>query len=116
MKKGVLLILLFISALGFSQKNETTFEKEGNLVKATYFYDNGDIKVQGYFKNKQLTGTWTSYDLKGNKNQIANYKGGKKVGKWLIWNNETIKEINYNKNTIVSVNNYKLATRLVIKD
>jgi antitoxin component YwqK of YwqJK toxin-antitoxin module len=112
MKKAILLAILFISAIGFSQENETTFEKEGDLVKATYYFDNGDVKVQGFFKNKKLTGTWTSFDKQGNKIQIAQYKEGKKVGKWFVWNKASLKEINYDNNTLVSINDWKAESKL----
>lgn len=108
MKKLIILAVLFITSIGFSQDKKTTFEKEGDLVKATYYYDNGDVKVQGFFKNKKLTGVWTSFDTKGNKTQIANYKDGKKVGKWFVWGKESLKEINYNNNVVIAVNDWKL--------
>ena len=107
MKKAIILAIFFISAIGFSQNKATTFEKEGDLVKATYYFDNGEVKVQGFFKDKKLTGMWTSFDTNGNKTQIAHYSEGKKVGKWFVWNNESLKEINYDNNIIVSVNDWK---------
>ena len=112
MKKAILLAILFITAIGYSQDNTTTFEKEGDLVKATYYYDNGDVKVQGYFKDKKLTGTWNSFDKQGNKTQIAQYNEGKKVGKWFVWGKESLKEITYNNNVVVSVNDWKAESRL----
>ena len=112
MKKAILLAILFISAIGFSQEKETTFEKEGNLVKATYYFDNGDVKVQGFFKDKKLTGTWTRFDRNGNKTKIAQYKAGKKVGKWFVWNNESLKEINYDNNVVIAVNEWKSESKL----
>jgi len=112
MKKAIILVILFISAIGFSQDKATTYEKEGDLVKATYFYDNGDVKIQGYFKDKKLTGTWTRFDKKGNKTQIAHYNEGKKVGKWFVWNKESLKEINYDNNVVVAVNDWKSESKL----
>jgi len=116
MKKLILLAVFFIAAQGFSQENETTFEKEGELVKATYYFDNGSVKVQGFFKNKKLTGTWTSYDINGNKTQIAQYNEGNKVGKWFVWNDASLKEITYKNNFIVSVNDWKSESRLAFND
>lgn len=107
MKKAFLLLLFFVSVLGFSQQQNTVFEKEGNLVKATYYYNSGEIKTQGFFKNKKLTGTWTSFDKAGNKTQIAQYFNGKKVGKWFIWEKENLREITYNNNVLINVNELK---------
>ena len=112
MKKAILIAVLFISAIGFSQDKATTYEKEGDLVKATYYFDNGDVKVQGFFKDKKLTGTWTSFDKEGNKTQIANYNEGKKVGVWFVWSKDSLKEITYSDNAIVNVNDWKAESRL----
>ena len=116
MKKAILLAILFVSAIGFSQENETTFEREGDLVKATYYFDNGDVKVQGFFKDKKLTGIWTSFDKQGNKTQIAQYNEGKKVGKWFVWNKESLKEITYNNNAVVGVKDWRAETKLAFNN
>jgi len=116
MKKAILIAILLVSAIGFSQENETTFEKEGDLVKATYYFDNGDVKVQGFFKDKKLTGIWTSFDKQGNKTQIAQYKDGKKVGKWFVWNKESLKEITYNNNAVVNVKDWRAESKLAFNN
>ena len=116
MKKAILLAILFISAIGFSQENETTFERDGDLVKATYYFDNGDVKVEGFFKDKKLTGIWTSFDKQGNKTQIAQYNEGKKVGKWFVWNKESLKEITYNNNAVVGVKDWRAETKLAFNN
>ena len=114
MKKVIVLIVFFISTIGFAQEKEPTFEKAGDLVKATYYSEDGKIRVEGFFKNKKLTGEWTSFDREGNKTQIAHYKNGKKVGKWFVWSGEFLKEINYADNVIVSVNNWRSESKLTI--
>ena len=117
MKKAIVLVVFFISAIGFSQdKPAPTFEKEGDLVKVTYYNEDGNISVEGYFKNKKLTGVWTSFDNEGKKTKIAHYKNGKKVGKWFVWGKESLKEINYDNNTIVSVNDWKSESRLAMNN
>lgn len=45
-----------MATLGFSQEIDPTYIVEGDLVKATYYYEDGSIKTQGFFKNKKLTG------------------------------------------------------------
>ena len=116
MKKAIILALIFVSSFGFAQEKETSFEREGNLVKATYYNAEGQISIIGYFKDKKITGTWTSYDTNGNKTKIAHYKDGKKVGKWFVWNKNTLKEITYNNNLIVSVNDWKSESRLALNN
>ena len=55
MKKLATLIIIFAGVIGYSQDIEPTFEAEGNLVKATYYYEDGSISTQGYFLDKALT-------------------------------------------------------------
>ena len=114
MKNLITLIILFVVSFAYCQDKEPTFEAEGNLVKATYYYEDGSISTQGYFLDKKLTGEWTRFDREGNKTQIGYYDNGKKVGKWFVWNEESLKEINYFDNTVVSVNLWKHEAKLVV--
>lgn len=115
MKKLIVLACLLTFGLTQAQKVKPTYEKAGDLVKVTYFYDNGTVKEQGFFKNKKLAGTWTAFDVKGNKTVIAHYKNGKKVGKWFMWSKEGLREINYEKNVIASVQTWKEDTKIAVK-
>ncbi len=95
-----------MSGIVFSQKNEPVLEADGQLVKATYYYENGNIEQVGYFKNGKLNGKWTSYDVKGNVKTIAEYSNGVKSGKWTYFsNNVTTKEVNFSDNRIVAIKN-----------
>jgi len=114
MKNLLILAVFFISIATFSQKQNTVFEKEGNLVKASYFTEDGALEVQGFFKDRKLDGQWTRFDSKGNKTKIAYYKEGKKVGKWLVWSDESLKEINYQNNAIASIQTWKSDSKLAI--
>ena len=67
MKKMITICLLGLVSLGFAQEKQPTFSAEGDLVKATYYYEDGSIKTQGFFKDKKLTGEWTQFDKKGNR-------------------------------------------------
>ena len=53
MKKILILGALFISGLTFAQTSKPFLEQEGNLVKATYYYENGKRKkTENYSYNK----------------------------------------------------------------
>lgn len=104
MKKIVTICMLGLVTLGFAQEKKVSYTAEGDLVKATYYYEDGSIKTEGFFKDKKLTGEWVLYDKSGNKIQLAYYNEGKKVGKWFVWAKESLKEINYKDNAIASVN------------
>ena len=114
MKNLITLIVLCIATIGYSQQKEPSFTAEGDLVKATYYYEDGSISTTGYFKNKKLTGKWVRYDKEGNKIRMAFYKDGKKDGRWFVWNKESLKEIHYDDNAIVSVNLWKHEAKLAV--
>ena len=116
MKKLLTICVLSIATIGFTQKNKPTYKAEGDLVKATYYYENGTIKTQGFFKNKKLTGEWVRFDKAGNKIQLAYYDNGKKVGKWFVWSKASLKEINYEDNAIASVNTWKPESKVAINE
>lgn len=108
--------MLSIATIGFSQENKPTFKAEGDLVKATYYYEDGSVKTQGFFKDKKLTGEWVRFDKAGNKTQLAYYESGKKVGKWFIWTDEALKEINFNDNVIASVSVWKSESKIALNE
>lgn len=112
MKNIATLIFLFVISISNAQEVNSTYEKEGDLVKATYYFEDGAIKEQGFFKNAKLTGTWISYNKQGQKTMIGQYKAGMKVGKWFAWSPTSLKEISYANNTIVAVKNVAQESKL----
>ena len=80
-------------------------EVVGNKVKATYYYDNGKIQQEGFFKDGKLDGVWVSYDEKGNKKTVGEYADGIKTGKWIYFNEDSLKEVAYVDNKVSSVKN-----------
>ncbi len=116
MKKLLIIACLFLIGSIQAQDSNPLYEKAGDLVKVTHFYEDGTVKEQGFFKSKVLTGTWTTFDKNGNKTAIAKYNKGKKVGKWFIWSNDgLLKEINYKNNTIASVQSWKEDSKIAVK-
>lgn len=108
MKKILILATLFISSFSFSQSIEPQLEVSGNLVKATYFYENGSIQQVGYFKNGKLDGKWNLYNENGIILTIAEYSNGEKTGVWKYFNDSiAVKEVTYSKNSIISENDIK---------
>ena len=98
-----LLALIFVFTLGVAQEIKPQFEKQEDLVKATYFYEDGQVKEIGFFKNDKLHGEWVSFDQEGRKTAIANYAEGLKVGTWYVVTNQSVKELTYESNKLVSV-------------
>jgi antitoxin component YwqK of YwqJK toxin-antitoxin module len=109
MKKILILALVMVSSINFAQSIEPQLEILGNLVKATYFYENGTIQQVGYFKDGKLDGKWTSYDNNGFLKVSATYSEGNKVGTWIYYNNSLLaKQIDYSNNEIVAIRDSKL--------
>ena len=108
-KKVTLLFVLLISVASFAQKErKLELNKSTNLIDVTYYHDNGVVSQTGaYTLDGKLQGEWLSYTTEGKKNILANYDNGKKVGKWFYWAGETLKEVDYTSNAIVSVNEWK---------
>ncbi|WP_418264648.1 toxin-antitoxin system YwqK family antitoxin [Flavobacterium faecale] len=107
MKKYIIITLMLVSGMLFSQNIQPKLEVVNKMVKATYYHDNGQVMQEGFFKNGKLQGEWTSYDVNGAKTAIANYDQGKKVGKWFHWNSSSLNEVDYSNNRIASVKNWK---------
>ena len=104
MKKFLLIVAVMVSGLVFSQENTPVLEAEGQLVKATYHYENGAVQQVGYFKDGKLDGKWTSYDANGNVKAIAEYTNGAKTGKWMYFSNSVcINEVDFSDNRIVAL-------------
>lgn len=112
MKKLLAIACLLAVTLVQAQDKEPTYEAVGDQVKATYYYADGSIHKQGFFKNQKLTGQWTEFDQKGNKIAVGYYKDGKKVGTWFQWKKDVLRQINYENNVIASVNTWREDTKV----
>ncbi len=112
-----ILVMLCVSFTYAQKDTNVKYEKDGELTIATYYYENGVVQQKGAFDaNGKLHGTWTSYDIKGNKIAVGNYENGNKVGKWFFWSNNSLKEVDYINSKIVSVSEWKGKTKLAIRD
>lgn len=92
-----------------------SFVKRGDLVSGTFYHEDGRIAQKGYFKDGKLHGEWVAYDQDGNKNAIGKYDEGEKIGKWFFWNEGVLSEVDYQKNRIASVVQWKQEADLVSK-
>lgn len=104
MKKMMILGALLISAMTFAQK-EPKLEAVGNQVKATYYYDNGQIQQQGFFTDGKPDGKWIAYDASGNKKSVGEYNKGQKSGTWIFWDGAKTSKVEYSNNQIALVSN-----------
>ncbi len=112
--KSVATMLIFLFALVMvAQEQKPVFEKNGDMVKATYFHENGTLSQTGSFLEGKLHGEWIMYDEEGNKLVVGQYDQGRKVGTWLYWEDEMLKEVDYSDNKIAAVGKLKEAETVV---
>lgn len=105
MKKCVILAAVLFSGILTAQESKPELETVGNKVKATYYYDNGRIQQEGFFKDGKLDGVWVSYDENGNKTVEGEYTEGLKTGKWMFFNEKNLSEVAYVNSKVTSVKN-----------
>lgn len=105
MKKCVILVAILFSGILVAQEVNPELEAVGNKVKATYYYENGNVQQQGFFKDGKLDGVWVSYDERGNKVAVGEYSEGLKTGKWVFFNEKNLCEVAYENSKISSVKN-----------
>ncbi len=105
--KNILIITAFIFTAAVSAQNITPkLEAHGDLVKATYYFENGQVKQAGFFKDGKLEGQWASFDTNGNKKSIGEYNSGQKVGKWVFFGDKLLSEVDYSNSRVASVRNW----------
>ncbi|HMK07318.1 MAG TPA: hypothetical protein VK476_07290 [Flavobacterium sp.] len=107
MKKYMIIGAMLVAGMVSAQSLKPKLEAYGELVKATYYYENGTIQQTGFFKEGKLEGQWVSYDAAGNKKTVGEYNNGIKTGKWIFWNDAVLSEVTYNDNAVAGVKNWK---------
>lgn len=113
MKNCITLLAILFSGMIFAQESKPVLEPFGKKVRATYFFENGQVQQEGFFENGKLEGIWVSFDENGNKIASGEYKDGIKAGKWFFWSEKkdngftNLTEVDYSNNRIASVKNWK---------
>ncbi len=115
MRNLVMMLAMMFSATIFAQEVKPTFEKQGDQIKGTFFYENGTIRQQGFYsKEGKLHGEWKSYDATGKKIAMGQYKNGVKTGKWFFWSADKLSEVNYSDNKIADVTTWSNKDNVVV--
>ncbi|WP_456313904.1 toxin-antitoxin system YwqK family antitoxin [Pseudomonas shirazensis] len=105
MKKCVILVAMMFSGILVAQEVKPELEAVGNKVKATYYYENGKVQQEGFYKDGKLDGVWVSYDENGNKLAVGEYTNGLKTGNWIFFNESKLSEVAYENSKITSIKN-----------
>lgn len=113
-------LLLCVFTLGtaavFAQQNgNKKLEKRGDFISATVYYENGSIHQKGFYNEAGLPqGTWTSYNMEGNKTVVAQYDNGIKVGTWFFYNEDVLKEVTYTDNKVSQIVTWKDSEKYLV--
>jgi antitoxin component YwqK of YwqJK toxin-antitoxin module len=110
MKKYMLLGALVISGVIFAQDIEPKYEIQGDLVKATYFHANGQVKQEGFYKDGKVHGKWASFSEAGAKVSLGEFNKGEKTGKWFFWNESSLSEVDYADSRVAEVRKWSNET------
>ena len=112
MKKFVVLVAMLFSGVIFAQDAKPVLEPFGKKLKATYFYENGQVQQEGYFENGKLEGIWVSYNESGDKISSGEYVAGAKTGKWFFWTQidgkNSLSEVDFSNNQVAKVKNSRV--------
>lgn len=103
----MILVAILFSGIVVAQDAKPQLEVVGDKVKATYYFENGKMQQQGFFKDGKLDGAWVAYDENGNKKASGQYASGEKTGKWFFWNGNNLSEVDYSDSRIANVTNWK---------
>ena len=114
MKNWILIFALIFCTTAIAQVNKPIKEKQGDLVKATFFHDNGEIAQIGFYKNDKPHGEWIAFNQEGDKIAKGTYDMGVKTGKWFFWNNGILSEVDYENGRVINVTKWNNATSIVV--
>lgn len=114
MKRVILLLAAIFTISAYAQTKEPSYEKVGEMVKATYFHDNGEVAQTGFYVDGKLHGQWRMYDENGKKIATGKYDMGKRSGKWFFWEGEILKEVDFTDNKITNVVKWNNAEAVVV--
>ncbi|WP_297334307.1 membrane-binding protein [Flavobacterium sp.] len=103
MKKIIIAALMLSAGVLSAQEIKPKYEVVNQMVKATYYYDNGNVKQEGFYKDGKLHGKWISFNEDGTKQALGEYENGIKTGKWFFWNNVTLNEVDYTDSRVADV-------------
>ena len=95
MKKIVIAAVLLVSGMMVAQEVKPKYEVVDQMVKATYFYDNGQVKQEGFYLDGKLHGKWVSYNQDGSKQAMGEYTKGDKTRKCFFWNDTALNEVDF---------------------
>lgn len=118
MKAMMLSILVLGSSICFAQSKANTtypdgsvkseYTQKGELVAVTSYYESGEVKETGFFKNEIPDGKWETFAENGSKTAEINYLNGKRHGEFRVWDEfaGAYIEMKYANGEVINANRY----------
>ena len=108
--KNILCLLTFFLFGSFIYAQEEENRKVvpvGDMFEVTIYYNNGSVMQHGFLsKDLKLHASWESYYEDGRRKCYATYNEGIKVGIWYYWYDNKITKVEYENNTVISVEDF----------
>jgi antitoxin component YwqK of YwqJK toxin-antitoxin module len=128
MKAFMLSLVVLAGSTCFAQnKAKTSYDngavkseyvKKGELVAITNYYESGEVKEEGFFKDGIPEGKWETFSKEGAKTAELTYVEGQRHGEFRVWDefDNAYIEMRYDHGKVVSANRYLKQTEFAIKD
>ncbi len=113
-----LVAMMAMSIMALQAQKPATYEREGQRVKITNYYDDGNVKETGYYLKGKLDGNWTEYRTDGSIKIKAFFKEGKKEGTWIVYSEDggTLYELVYTDNRLMDSHKWKIEERSLLAE
>lgn len=91
-----------------SGKVKSEYVQKSGLVAVTNYYETGEVKETGFFKDEIPEGKWETFAKDGSKTAELTYKDGKRHGEFRVWDKfaNAYLEVQYANGEIVKANRY----------
>ena len=96
--KNIIFALFATGFFVYGQENNIPVDESVTLTQVVEYHNNGKIAQIGTQKGGVHHGLWEQYDVEGKITALGVYKDGKKEGDWLLWVNDELVRVTYNKN------------------
>lgn len=85
MKKVLLILFFMFGYASYAQQAIYTDNDGDGIIEYVLKDKNGKVLETGYYYNKKMVGTWTSYFPNGKKQTVAKFKNGVRHGNWSMY-------------------------------
>jgi antitoxin component YwqK of YwqJK toxin-antitoxin module len=128
MKAVVLSLFVLASTSCFAQNTVKTnydngqakseYVQQGELVAVTNYYQSGEVKETGFFKNDIPEGKWETFAKNGSKTAELSYANGKRHGEFRVWDefSNAYIEMKYANDEVITANRYVREEQFAAKD